>query len=378
MDIGFSEEQEMLRKGARDFLETECPKSLVRQMEEDEKGYSPELWKKMADLGWIGLAVPEDYGGTGGNFLDVAVLLEEMGRACLPGPFFSTVILGALPICFAGNDQNKQSILPRIANGDLLMTLALTEPYGNAEAAGITINADCINGGDYILSGTKLFVSDAHVADQLLCVARTCKSSNQEDGITLFLVDSRSLGVKTRILNTMASDKQCEVVFAGVAVPRTNVIGQVDKGWEIVERILQFAAIAKCAEIVGNIQQVLDMAVTYSKERVQFGKPIGSFQAIQHHCANLAIDVDGARLITYKAAWKLSQGLPADMDVSMAKAFVSDASYRVTCTGHEIFGGIGFTKDHDMQLYYRRAKVGGLTFGSADHHRKEIAQKLLA
>jgi len=212
MDLSLSEEQEMLRKAARDFLTDKCPKTLVKEMEEDEKGYSPQLWQEMAELGWLGLAFPEKYGGSEMQFLDLLILLEEMGRACLPGPFFSTVVLGGLPILDIGSEEQKQEYLPQIADGKAIFTLALTEPSGRYDAAAVEVKA-VADGDDYVIDGTKLFVPDAHVADCLLCVARTDEQAAPEDGITLFLVDGKSPGIGYTMLKTIASDKLCEVVL---------------------------------------------------------------------------------------------------------------------------------------------------------------------
>lgn len=375
MDLGLTEEQEMLRKMARDFLTNECPKSLVRAMEEDERGYSPELWRKTAELGWPGLAFPEAYGGMGGSFLDLCVLLEEMGRALLPGPFFSTVVLGGLPLLAAGTEAQKKEFLPRLSRGELVMTMALTEPSGTWDASGVKARAARSDGG-FTITGAKLFVPNAHVADVLLVVARTEPRSRGENGLTLFLVDGKSPGIRCTQLKTIASDKQSEVVFNKVAVPDARVLGPVSGGWPIVAQALEKAAAAQCALMVGGAQQVLEMTVDYAKTRVQFGRPIGTFQAIQHKCANMVTDVDGARFVAYQAAWRLSEGLPATTEVSIAKAWVSDAYRRACAEGHQIHGGIGFTKDHDMQLFFRRAKAGELAFGDGDFHREVVARQL--
>jgi len=374
MDFALNEEQEMLRKMSRDFLEKECPKTLVREMEEDEKGYSPELWKKMAELGWMGLVFPAEYGGEGMNFLDLSVLIEELGRALVPSPYMNTVVYCGYAVMAAGTGEQKKELLPKIAKGDLILTLALTEPSASWEPSGVEVKATP-EGDDFVISGTKLFVSDAHIADYLLCVTRT-KEGAGEDGITLFLVDAKSPGISLTPLITIASDKQFEVVFDKVKVPRKNMLGELDRGWDVIKDILPKGTLAQCALMVGGAQQVLEMTVNYAKERVQFGKPIGSFQAIQHKCADMATDVDGCRFITYQAAWKLSEGMPCSLDVSMAKAWVSDAYRRVCVEGHQIHGGIGFIKDHDMQLYYRRAKASELIFGDADYHRELVAQQI--
>ena len=383
MDLGLDEQQEMLRNFARDFLEKECPEQLVRQMEEDEKGYSPELWQKMAQQGWMGLIIPEQYGGAGMNLCELVVLLEEFGRALVPGPFLSTVVLGAVPVMEAGSEEQKQQFLPKIAAGELIMTMALTEPSAKWDADGVQMEAkrESASGGkdgaDFVLSGTKLFVPDAHVSDYMVLVARTSKGAVAEDGITLFLVDSKSPGISYEVLKTIAADKQCEITFENVRVPAANVLGQVDKGWPVVERTKKVATIAASAYLVGLAQMDFDVTLNYAKERVQFGRPIGSFQAIQHKLADVVIDVDGSRFITYKAAWSLQEGEPdADAMISMAKAWTSDASRRVVAHGQQIHGGIGFTKEYKIQLYFRRQKWMELMWGDADYHRELVAQKL--
>jgi len=375
MNLALSEEQEMLRKMARDFLTDKCPKTLVKEMEEDEKGYSAELWQEMAGLGWMGLVFPESYGGGGMSFLDLAVLLEEMGRACLPGPFFSTVVLGGLPILDVGNEEQKGEYIPKIASGEAIFTLALTEASAQYDAASIAVKATADN-NDYIINGTKLFVPDAHIADYLLCVARTSEQVKPEDGLTIFVVDARSPGVSYAVLKTIASDKLCEVVFDQVRVPRESILGQLDHGWSVVQKVIERAAVAKCCEMVGNIQQVLEMTVDYAKERKQFDRPIGSFQVIQHYCANMATDVDGSRFSAYQAAWMLSEGLPCIKEVAVAKAWQSEACGRVISLAHQIHGAIGVTMDHDLQFYTRRAKAAEVTFGDADFYREIVAQEM--
>ncbi len=375
MDFALSEEQEMLRNSARDFLTKECPKTLVRQMETDEKGFPANLWKGMADLGWMGLVYPEEYGGSGMTFLDLAILIEELGRAIVPAPFLTTVVYCGMPILAAGTDEQKKQFLPKIAKGDMIMTLALTEPSASWDASGIATKATA-EGDHFIINGTKLFIQDAHIADYMLVVARTKEEKHKEDSITLFLVDAKSPGIKLTPLKTIGSDKQFEIVFHNVTVPKKNILGKQDHGWSIIKDMIPKGTLAQCAYMVGGAQQVLEMSVNYAKERVQFGRPIGSFQAIQHKCANMVTDVDGARFVTYQAAWKMAEGLPCSLEVSMAKAWVSEA-YRRTCSeGHQIHGGIGFIKDHDMQLYYRRAKANELAFGDADYHRELVAQQI--
>jgi len=372
MKLTLTEEQEMLKKTARDFLADKCPKTFVKQMEESETGYSRELWQEMAELGWMGLAFPEKYGGGDMNFLDLAMLLEEMGRACLPGPFFSTVILGGLPILDVGSEEQKQEYLPKLIRGEKIFTLALTEPgYQNYDASSVTVEATP-NDGNYIINGTKLFVPDAHIADYLLCVART----KPENGITIFLADTKNPRINCTILKTIAGDKLCEVVFDQMPVPKANILGQLNQGWSAVQKIIERAAVGKCCEMVGNIQRVLEMTVDYAKERKQFDHPIGSLQIIQHYCADMATDIDGARFSTYQAAWMLSEGLPCTKEVAIAKAWIGEASQRVVALAHQIHGAIGVTIEHDLHFYTRRAKAAELAFGDANFYREMVAREM--
>ena len=374
MEFDFTEEQEMLRNTARDFLVKECPATFVRDMEKDEKGYTTELWSKMVDAGWMGLEIPEEYGGNGGNFIDLCVLIEEMGRACLPGPFFSTMVLGGLTILAAGNEQQKKEFLPKIANGKLIVTAALTDAGGRCgPSPSAVVTRAVTEDASYVINGTKLFVTDAHVADYILCVTKT----KDDEGITVFVVDAKTPGVKCTLLKTLAGDKQCEVIFDNVKVPKENILGKVDMGWPIAEETLERAVAAKCIEMVGGARITVEMSVDYAKQRVQFGHPIGSFQAIQHHCANMLTDLDGSWFAAYQAAWKISQGLPATMEVSIAKAWIGEAYRRITLLGHQIFGGIGFCEDNDINLYSRRANTGALIFGDTAFYYEKVARQLI-
>ena len=375
MDLGLNETQQMLKNSAREFLAQECPPSLVREMEEEERGYSPSLWRQIVDLGWTGLAFPEEYGGAEGSFLDLTVLLEETGRALMPGPFFSTIVLGGLTVLDAGNDEQKSDILSKICSGQIMMTMAITEPSATYHPSGIQLQARR-EGDQYIIDGTKLFVPDAQVADLMIVAARTSNGDDPSAGITAFLIPSDSNGVDINPLHTLGSDKQSEVVFSDVRVPGSGVLGEVDEGWPIVERALQRATAAKCVEMLGGAEAVLDMTVEYAKQRVQFGRPIGSFQTIQHHCADMATDVECARYMAYQAAWKAGEGIPAAREVSMAKAWVSQAYSRVCVLAHQSHGAIGFTKEHNLQLYTRRAKAQEQIYGDTIFHREMVAQAL--
>ncbi len=376
MNFELDEEQVMLKTSAREFLEKECPKKLVRAMMEDEKGYSPELWKKIADLGWLGLTFPEQYGGVGSSFLDLTVLLEECGRALMPGPLMATVVLAAHPILAAGTKEQRERFLPAIAAGETIMTLALLEASDSFEASDISVTARP-SGDGFVINGTKLFVPYAHVADYLLCVTRTQDSPNPEEGITLFLVDAKTSGVQAQTLTTMTGEKLCEVVFNNVAVPATSVLGEPGKGWPLVKRLLIEAQVAESAWMTGGARWAMETSIEYAKTRIAFGRPIGSFQAIQHKLSDVAVAVEGATAIGYYAAWTIMENQP-DMALaaSMAKSWCGEAYKQATFTGVQVHGGIGYTWDHDMHLYLKRAKAGEVTFGDSDYHREKVAQML--
>ena len=368
MDFTLSEEQEMLRRLARDFLSANCPSSLVRKIAKREADLNPELWRNMAQMGWMGIIVPEQYGGMGGSFLDMVILLEETGYACLPSPFFSGLI-GSIALYEMGNDKQKQELLPRIVQGELMITLAFTEPKARYDDQGIATKA-VLEGNKYTINGTKLFVSDAHRADYLVCPARSGK------GITVFLLETRSPGISCTPLNTIAGDRQYEVLLDKVSASKENILGKAGKGWNALQSVMRKATVAKCAEMVGGAQKALDMTLDYAKERKQFGRPIGSFQAIQHYCANMAIDVDAARFINRETAWNLNNGQANVKGVAVAKTFVSDAFIRVTTIAHQIHGAIGTTEDHELPLYSKNAIASRALFGDPSFHREIVAQEI--
>ena len=381
MDFTLSEEQEMLKTAARDFLEKECNENLVREVEAGDTGYSPELWRKVADLGWLGLVFPEQYGGSSGSVIDLAVLYEEIGRAMLPTPHMSTVVLCGQTILTAGSDQQKADLLPKIIKGDLILALALTEPEsswdGKAwDAEGVTIPA-VADGDDYIINGTKLFVHDAHIADYLLCAARTKKGPNPEDGVTLFLVDAKDPGISYTVLKTTAGDKQSEVVFNNVKVPARNIIGKLNGGWTPLAGAMKIGTIMLCAQMLGAGQYLLELTLDYAKTRIQFDMPIGINQYIHDYCVFLLRDVDGAKWSTYYAAWKLSEGMPCDFEVSAAKGWCSDAHEDACWRAHQVLAGVGYcVNDGVLPLYTRRAKTMQLYLGDTAYHKEKITREL--
>lgn len=372
MDFGFNDEQEMLRQSARGVLEKECPTTLVRRLMEDDRGFDPALWKKMAELGWMGLVLPEEYGGSALNYVDLVLVLEEMGRVVLPSPFIWTMLF-AEALKRAGSDAQKSALLPKIATGDLVATLAWLEPSASWDASSITLAARPSDVG-FVLNGVKLFINDGHVADYLLVAARTGGSG--EEGITLFVLDRNRAGIAGTPLKTMdQTRKLAEIRFTDVKATSADIVGEVGKGWKTLSQIIDRGKVMLAAEMVGGAQKVLDMTVEYAKLRVQFGRPIGSFQAVQHKCANMMIDVEGAKSAVYYAAWAVSNDVPdGPVAAAVAKAAASDAFRRVSAEGIQLHGGIGFTWDHDLHLYFKRAKSSEFTFGDATYNRELIAQ----
>jgi alkylation response protein AidB-like acyl-CoA dehydrogenase len=375
MDFGFSQEQEMLRATARKFFENECASTFVRARMEEPAGVTDDFWAKLAEQGWLGLVYPEEFGGSGLGFVDLTVLMEEMGRCVMPGPFFSTVLLGGLAILEAGSAAQKQAWLPKIAQGEAKATLALTEPNARWDAAGVTATAREAKGG-FTLTGTKLFVLDAHLADVLVVAARTADGKSPEDGVSLFLVPKGARGLEVKLLPTMdQTRKLCEVALKDVSVPADALLGPKGGAWSALARVMQRATVALCAEMCGGAQRVLDMTTEYAKIRIAFGKPIGTYQGVKHKAADMLVDVENAKSLTYYAAWAVDENAPeAPLAASMAKAYASDAFRKVSATGIQLHGGIGFTWEHDLHLYFKRAKSSEFTFGDATYHRERVAQ----
>jgi len=375
MNFGFSDEQELLRATARKFFENECTSTFVRERMAEPAGVTDAFWTKLAEQGWLGLVYPEDYGGTGLGFVDLTVLMEEMGRASMPGPFFSTVLLGGLTILEAGSAAQKKEWLAKVAAGQAKLALAWTEPNARWDAAGVTVTAREA-GGAFTLSGTKLFVLDAHLADAIVVVARTREAARPEDGITLFLVPRTAAGVDVKLLPTMdQTRKQCEVTLKDVRVPADAIVGSKDAGWVPLQRVIDRATVGLAAEMCGGAQRVLDMTTEYAKIRIAFGRPIGAYQGVKHRAADMLVEVENAKSLTYYAAWAVDENSPeAPLAVSMAKAYVSDAFRRIAGAGIQLHGGIGFTWEHDLHLYFKRAKNSEFTFGDATYHRERVAQ----
>jgi alkylation response protein AidB-like acyl-CoA dehydrogenase len=374
VDFAFSEEQEMLRRSTRDFLAKECGSKVVRKLMEGPDAYDPALWKKIAGLGWTSLGIPEQYGGAG-TFLDLIVVLEECGRSLLPGPFFATMGLAVPALIEAGTEPQKKEVLGAIGEGKARATLAMTEPSGRWDASGVTLAAKPVAGG-WRLDGVKLFVPDAEVADYVVVAART--RGEGEEGISLFLVKGRPKGMSVTQLQTLDMTRRwSEVRFDGVQLDADALMGAQHKGWVPLKRALEWATAALCAEMVGGAQKVLEDSTEYAKTRHQFGKPIGIYQAVSHKLADMLVLSESGRSATYYAAWAVEADAPdRSLASSMAKAYVSDAYRKIAGDGIQVHGGIGFTWEHDMHLYFKRAKASEVTLGDATYHRELVAQAL--
>ncbi|HEY3832688.1 MAG TPA: acyl-CoA dehydrogenase family protein [Acidimicrobiia bacterium] len=374
MNFAFSEEQEELRRTVRQFLESKSPSTEVRRLMETTEGYDPAVWSQMAEqLGLQSLHIPEEYGGQGFSFVELAIVLEEMGRVLLCAPYFSTVVLATNAILNAGSPDDRKALLPGIASGETIAALAFTEPNGKWDAAGITMEATQA-GGNWTLSGTKSFVIDGHTANTIVVVARTAGSSGV-DGIAFFTVDGDASGLTRTPLATMdQTRKQAKLEFANVSA---TPLGTPGDGFAAFSKTLDQAAVALANEMIGGAQFVLDMSVEYAKVRVQFGRPIGSFQAIKHKCADMLLEVESGKSAAYYAAWAAAEDneeLP--VVAALAKAYISDAYFHCAAENIQIHGGIGFTWEHDAHLYFKRAKSSEIFLGDATYHRELLAQRI--
>lgn len=329
MEFEFTEEQKMLRSSARDFLEKECPASVVNEMEIGDFKYSPELWRKIADLGWLGLTFPEKYGGSGMSVVDLAVLYEEFGRVLLPGPFTSTIVLGGMTVLEAGNDTQKDEILPKIISGDEIISLGLNEPESGW--AGMAWNPDDVtikatgSGDNYILEGVELFVHDGSNASAFLIPARTRNTGNSEEGITLFYVPTDNPGISVMHLTTIATDNQCEVIFNRVRVPKKNIIGQAEGGWAPLARSMQIGAVMLSAQMLGAGERLLEISREDNEAKIQFEGSDAVNRFTEEYLDRLLKDVDGCRWTTYRAAQKLANGEPTNFEATVVSGWYSYA-----------------------------------------------------
>lgn len=375
MDVLLNDDENLIVDSAREFLTHECPTKLVREMETDALGYSQALWTKVAELGWQGMCMPEKVGGSNMSLVYLGLVMREVGRAIAPIPLHSTAV-ATLAIAKDGTPEQQEKYLPDVVAGKTVWTWAFSErdPRFLPDAVQMSAKAE---GDHFVLDGTKLFVDNFLAADYCLVVARTTPGSTGGQGLTLFIVDAKAAGISHTVLITLAKDKQCEVVFKGVKVPKANVIGPVGNAWPVVERMLDRGTALLCAQMVGAARKDIEMAIEYAKFRTAFGQPIGAFQSVQHMCADMQMWVDGGELLTFEALWKLDQGLPASVEVSQAKSFCNEKCEAAVRQSQSIHGGIGFMMEFDLQLWFRRLSAWSMRMGTSFEHRARIAHALI-
>lgn len=370
MDLALSESQQLLKQVARSFMEREAPKDTITALQGSDTGFRPELWEAAAGLGWLGMLIPPEYGGAGSSLTDAAVLYEELGRGPLPGPFFSSGVLGALTVLEAGTEAQRQALLPDVAAGRAVLTVAITEPNNSWGPQGVRLGVEQ-RGDGYALNGTKLFVGDAVAATQLIVAVRTGEGPTD---ISLLLVD-KGAGVAARVLSGFVG-WQAEVTFTDVAVPAANLLGGENAGWAALERAMERAIPILCAYEVGGAQAVFDMSVAYSQTRIQFGVPIGRFQRVQDHIIRLVNQLDAARWTTYHALWKLESGRPAGADVHMAKAVASEAYMEACNAAHEVHAGVGSAWEYGLAAHTQMSRTLFHVLGDAKWHKRRMADAL--
>jgi alkylation response protein AidB-like acyl-CoA dehydrogenase len=375
VDVLLTPDEEMLRNAARAFLSAECSPALVRKMEKDARGYPEEMWKKTAELGWQGMALPQEYGGLDLPLVQLGLILEETGRALAPLPLHSTVV-AALTIAKDASEAQRSAVLPGVVSGQTILTWAFTEQ--DPRLLPETVRTEAIaDGNDFVINGTKLFVDNFVAADLCLVACRTAPASAGNAGLSLFLVETRSAGISEKPLVTLAKDRQSEVVFRNVRVPGTSLVGELDQGAPIIERMLDRATALLCAQMVGATRKDAEMAIEYSKYREAFGQPIGAFQSIQHACADMLVWMDAASLLTYEALWKMDHGPWPGVEVSQAKAFCNEKCQAVVRLSQTIHGGIGFMMEFDLHLWFRRVSAWTMRLGTTFEHRARISRALL-
>ncbi len=374
MGMILNEEQTLLQDSAREFFKEKAPVTAVRALrdEKDATGYSKGLWKSMVDMGWPGIIVPEAYGGLDFGFQGLTIVLEQSGRGLTASPLVSTVLLGASTLVLGGSEAQKETLLPQIVSGDLTMTLAIDEG-AHFDPAGIALEAKAAGAG-FVLSGQKTLVLDGHVADKIVVAARTSGSAGDKDGITLFMVDGDATGVSREKLAMLDSRNAALVTFSNVKVDADAVVGEIDGGFCVLEKVLDRAAIGLAAEMLGSMSEVFDFTLEYLKERTQFGQLIGSFQSLQHRAAIMFSELEMARSVVMEAASAVDEGsAQVSQLASLAKSIVNETANLVTREGVQMHGGIGMTDEHDMGLYIKRSRVAERTFGSAAYHHDRYA-----
>jgi len=371
LDLSLTESEQMLKKTALGFVKDNTPKSVVQTLQETDTGITPGLWEKVAGLGWLGIIIPEKYGGAGLSLQNAGVLFEALGSAPVPGPYFSSSILGANIILEAAGEEQKKAVLPSIAEGKTVLALAQTEPGYGWEQAGVQMKA-VKKGGDFVITGTKLFVMDAAAATHLIVVARTGR-----DGISLFLVERNAPGISVRRLDGFMAGRSFEVKFESVKVPAAAIIGQAGKGWQTLKNAIDKSIPVLCAYKVGGCQSVYEMTVLHTQQREQFGQKIGRFQYVAGMTIEIFNLLESARWTTYEALWKVDTKRPASESIHTAKAVTSEAYWQAVTLAHQVISGVSFSKEHELTFHLRASRSLYHYLGDPAYHRYHLAKELV-
>jgi len=372
MDLALTEEQQLLKNTVRSFMEREAPKQTLVALQGSERGLEPGMWETAARVGWLGMLIPDEYGGSGGSLTDAAVLFEELGRGPLPGPFFSSAVLGALTVLEAGTEEQKRQLLPGVALGQTVLSVAVTDPNNSWGPVGVTMTPSR-RGEAYLLNGAKTFVPDAVAATHVIVVVRT--GAGLED-VSLLVVDTSARGVRTRLLPGFIG-WQGELMLDDVELPASALLGgQENGGWTALESALEKATPLLCAYQVGGCQAVFELSVLYSQTRIQFGQAIGRFQRVQDHIIRLTNHLDSARWTTNEALWKLDSGRPARASVHMAKAVSSEAYLEACNAAHEVHAGIGSSQEYGLVKHTQMSRTLFHVLGDPKWHKRRMADAL--
>jgi alkylation response protein AidB-like acyl-CoA dehydrogenase len=375
MDFQMNEETSLLRTTAEKFLRDKCPLSVAKEIMKNNRGFSESLWKKMAELGWLGFVYDEKYGGMGGSFFDLFVLFCEIGKALLPSPIFCSSVMSGFLIDEGGSNEQKTNFLPSITSGKRIFTVGYLDQKGKCDINSPGVRATRGKSGDYVIDGTAILVPYAHLADTVLVYASFFPAQGKSEP-TIFAIDCQTEGIRRASQCTLSGESASALIFQHVTAPPDVTIGLSGSGTDTFQRVLPKATVLKCGEMLGGLERVLHMTVGYVKERYQFGRPLGSLQVVQHYCADMATYLETSRLISQQAAFLMNEGLSCRKEISMAKAWCNEAYRKTTWIAHQLHGGIGFTEEHDLHLYYKHAKECELEFDNSWYHRAIVAEEM--
>ncbi len=377
LDLELTEGDALLRETARDFLRRDAPKDVVQALLDTDTGMTDELWQKAAGMGWLGIVIPEKYGGSGYSLTSAGVLFETLGTAPLPGPHFSSAVLGALTVLHAGSEGQKQGLLPAVARGEEVLALALTEADCSWDADSIRTSAEGVGDG-FVLDGTKVFALDAMAATKLIVVARSERTGDSAGGLSLFLVDRRTEGVKVARQPGFLAGRAFEVRLDRVRVPASALLGGLNAGWVPLQRAIMEATPVLCSYKAGGCRAVIEMTLEYSRIRVQFGQAIGRFQRVQDMIIDMVTHADAAKWAAYEALWKLDTGRPAAESVRLAKVLASHGYWETVTLGHQVFSGVGYSRESPISFHTRASRSLLHFLGEPAYHRQKLAHILTA